>query len=249
MPVLDKIQWAEKVSRRDIQRLYESDAKGLLDEDLLDKVMYTLLARVYDMFDVMEAQKFGRVKCRNCRAPIPQPYWMGGRNKDNRLVCDQCGWQTTCGEFFDSYTGKDLLPGSRSELFQDFLERFPSARTPQEKMLLLDWLIHAFHVQSGVSGRLVALNVIQGSRDQLIELLSTLAACNAGQAAKEAWLAEDDNPIRRFRRKFSSHARVLEVAAQLGIRGRSKMPENELIREILRLAPELAVEPQVEKES
>ncbi len=36
----DKFHWAGKVSRRDIQRLYESEARRLLDEDLLDKVMY-----------------------------------------------------------------------------------------------------------------------------------------------------------------------------------------------------------------
>lgn len=240
MPDQDQFHWAKKVARRDIQRLYESDAKGLLDEDLLEKVVYTIHARVHDMFEVREAQQTGRVKCRSCGAPIPQPYWMGGANKNNPLRCAQCSWQTTCGEYFESYTGKDLLPGSRKELFQDFLERFPSAHTPQEKMLLLDWLIHEFHVHAGVAGRLVAMNVIQGSRDQLIELLSTLAAGEAGQAAKAAWLAEEDNPVRRFRRKYGSHARVLEVAAQLGIRGRIKMPENELIGEILRLAPELA---------
>jgi hypothetical protein len=118
MPDQDKIHWAGKVSRRDIQRLYESDAQGLLDEDLQDKVMFTIHARVCDMFEVMEAQKFGRVKCRNCGAPIPQSFWMGGRNKDNVLVCESCGWQTTCGEFYDSYTGKDLLPGSAASYFR-----------------------------------------------------------------------------------------------------------------------------------
>jgi hypothetical protein len=239
----EKIHWAGKVSRRDIQRLYESEAQGLLDENLLEKVMYTIHARICDMFEVMEAQQFGRVKCCNCGAPIPQPFWLGGGNKDNKLVCEQCGWQTNCGEFYDSYTGKDLLPGSRKELFQDFLDRFPAAYTPREKILLLDWLIHAFHVQSGVSGRLVAMNVVQGSRDQLIELLSALASVEGGQAAKEAWLSEDDNPIRRFRKTYSSHAKVLEIAARFGIRGRSKMLENELISEILRLAPELAATP------
>jgi hypothetical protein len=235
----DTFHWAGKVSRRDIQRLYASDAQGLLDEDLLGKVMYAIYARICDMFEVREAQKYGRVKCRNCGAPVPQPFWMGGVNKDKVLGCDQCGWQTTCGAFYESYTGKDMLPGSRVDLFQEFLDRFPAARTPQEKMLLIDWLIHAFHVQSGVASRLVAMNVIQGSRDQLIELLSALAASDSGQASKEAWLAQDDNPIRRFRKKYPSHAKVLEVAAQLGIRGRSKMPENELIAEILRLSPEL----------
>jgi RNase P subunit RPR2 len=247
MPDQDKFHWAGKVSRRDIQRLYEFEAQELLDQDLLDKVIYTIHARVCDMFEVREAQQFGRVKCRSCGAPVPQPYWMGGQNKGVVLVCEQCGWQTTCGEFFESYTGKDLLPGVRNELFQDFLERFPAARTPQEKMLLLDWLIHEFHVHAGVAKRLVAQNLIQGSRDQLIELLSTLASSDGRQAAKEAWLAEKDNPIRRFRRKYSSHVKVLEVAAQLGIQGRNKMPEKELISEILYLAPELAVTPQEEK--
>ena len=32
----DKFHWAGRVSRRDIQRLYESDARGLLDEELLE---------------------------------------------------------------------------------------------------------------------------------------------------------------------------------------------------------------------
>jgi hypothetical protein len=34
MPEQEKFHRAGKVSRRDIRRLYESDAQGLLDEDL-----------------------------------------------------------------------------------------------------------------------------------------------------------------------------------------------------------------------
>jgi predicted TPR repeat methyltransferase len=71
MPGKNKVQWAGKVSRRDIQRLYDSDAQDLLDEGLLDKVMYSINARIRDMFEVMEAQKFGRVKCRNCFTTTP----------------------------------------------------------------------------------------------------------------------------------------------------------------------------------
>ncbi len=243
MPESDKFHWAGKVARRTIQRLYESDAQGLLNEELLNNVLYLIFARVSDMFEVREAQQFGRVNCRGCGALVPEPFEMGGHKKDKPLICTRCGWQTTCGEFYESYTGKDLLPGSRADLFQEFLERFPTARSPQEKMLLLDWLVHAFHVHSGVSGRLVAMNVIQGSREQLRELLATLAAGDARQTAKQAWLAEDLNPIRQFRRKYASRERVLEVAAQLGIANRSKLPEHELIAEILRLAPELAEKP------
>lgn len=238
----EKFHWAKKVSRREIERLYESEAQGLLDEDLLDQVLTAIVVRVGDMFEVRQAQKQGRVRCRKCKEFIAQPLWMGGKNREVPLKCAACGWETTCGEYLESYAGKDLLPGSRTELFEEFLQRYPAARSPQEKMLLLDWLIHAFHVQAGVSSRLVAMNVIQGSRDQLIALLSNLAAGSQGQATKEAWLREDDNPIRRFRKKYKSHARVMKVAAELGIQGRSKMPENELIGEILRLKPELAGE-------
>lgn len=57
MPDVDKFRWARRVSRRDIQRLYESDARGLLDEELLDRVHYAFYARVCDMIEVREAQQ------------------------------------------------------------------------------------------------------------------------------------------------------------------------------------------------
>ena len=59
----DKFHWAKRVSRRAIQRLYESDVHGMLDEELLDQVHYAIHARVCDMFEVREAQQVGRVKC------------------------------------------------------------------------------------------------------------------------------------------------------------------------------------------
>jgi len=241
MTAPDKFHWAKRVARRDIQRLYESDARGMLDQELLDQVHHTIRTRIQDMFEVREAQQYGKVKCRSCGAAIPQPFWMGSGNKPTPLICEQCGWETTCGEFYESYTGKDLLPGSRADLFQEFLDRSGAVNTPQEKMLLLDWLIHEFHVHQGISGRLVAMNVIQGDRQQLVELLSNLASSDDGAAMKQAWLAENDNPISQFRRKYS-HARTREIAAELGIQGRSKMTEEELVAEILRIEPSLLEE-------
>ena len=91
MPGQDKFHWAKRVSRRDILRLYESDAQGLLDEDLLNEVHYAIYVRVCDMFEVREAQQYGRVTCRQCSVPISQPYRMDTRNKQNVLKCDNCG--------------------------------------------------------------------------------------------------------------------------------------------------------------
>ncbi len=242
MPYQDKFHWAKRVSRRDIQRLYESDARGMLDEELLDKVHFAIHARVGDMFEVREAQQFGRIKCRNCGAPIREPYRMGSPNKNNVLKCDQCGWQVTCGEFYDSYTGGSMLPGSVLNLFEDYLARVPNAKTAPEKMLLIDWLIHQFHVNQGVARMPVGVNVIQGTTDQVRELIESLAgspSSTQGLSSLEEWRAVYYNPVRMFKQSHS-HSQVQKIAAQLGIKGRNQMSEDELIPEILRLAPELA---------
>jgi hypothetical protein len=241
MPVHDPFHWAKRVSRQDIQRLYESDARGALDEDLLDRVHYAIHARVCDMFEVREAQQTGRVKCRACGAPIPQPFRMGRRSKENVLKCEQCGWQVTCGAFFASYTGKSMLPGSVVDLFEEYLARFALSRSSAEKMLLVDWLIHQFHVMQGVARMPVGENVIQGTGDQVRALIETLASgpgSTPGLSSLEAWRATYYDPVRLFKQAHS-HSQVQQIAAQLGIQGRSKMTEDELIPEILRLAPEL----------
>ena len=243
MPGQDKFHWAKRVSRRDILRLYESDAQGLLDEDLLNEVHYAIYVRVCDMFEVREAQQYGRVTCRQCSVPISQPYRMGTHNKQNVLKCDNCGWQVTCGEFYKSYSGKSMLPGSVPELFESYLERFPKAKTPSQKLLLIDWLIHQFHVMQGVAGKPVGQNVIQGTVDQVRELIETLAygpGNTQGLSSPKDWCSTYYNPVRIFKQRHS-HSQVQKIAAQLGIQGRRKMPESGLIPEILRLAPELAV--------
>jgi len=251
MPDQNRFHWAERVSHRDVQRLYESDAQGMLDEELLDKVHYAIHARVCDMFEVREAQQFGRVKCRHCGAPIPQPYQMGSRNKNNILKCDKCGWQVTCGEFYDSYTGKSMLPGSVVDMFETYLERFPKTQTPSDKMLLIDWLIHQFHIMQGVPRMPVSVNVIQGTDDQVRELIETLAyglGNTPGLSSLEKWHTVYYDPVRLFKQSHS-HSQVQKIAAQLGIRGRSQMSEGELIPEILHLATELAVKPKDKKKT
>lgn len=238
----DNFHWAKRIPRRDIQCLYASDAQGRLDTELLDEIHYGIHARVCDMFEVREAQQSGRVKCRNCGTPVPQPYGMGSRNKGNLLKCSRCDWEVTCGEFYDSYTGKSLLPGSVVDLFETYLERFPKAKTASEKMLLIDWLIHQFHVNQGVARMPVGQNVIQGTTDQVCELIESLASgpnSTLGLSSLEKWRSIYYNPVRLFKQSHS-HSQVQKIAAQLGIQGRSQMSEDELIPEILRLAPELA---------
>jgi RNase P subunit RPR2 len=241
MADLSKFHWAERVSRRDIQRLYQSDAQGRLDEELLEQVHFAIYARVCDMLEVRQAQTFGRVTCRQCGQLVPQPFRMGSRGKDKLLSCETCGWQVTCGEYYESYNGRSLLPGSVTDLFESYMERFEQAQTPPQKMLLIDWLIHQFHVMQGIPRMSVAKNVIQGTDEQVRELIETLAGSEAstpGLSSLDAWRATYYHPVRQFKQAHS-HAQVQQVAKELGIQGRHKISEDELVTEILRLAPEL----------
>jgi hypothetical protein len=166
---------------------------------------------------------------------------MGSHAKGLPLACAQCGWQVTCGAYYDSYTGKRMLPGAATQVFLQFMERWPAADTPQAKLLLIDWLIHEFHVNAGIKGRPVGENVIQGTAQQVGELIAALACgptTAANRPAAHTWDETFNDPIRLWRKK-NSYAKVLEVAAQLGIKGRSKMREDALLQEIYRLSPEL----------
>ena len=136
----------------------------------------------------------------------------------------KCGWQVTCGEFYKSYSGKSMLPGSVFDLFESYLERFPKAKTPSQKMLLIDWLIHQFHVMQGVARMPVGQNVIQGTADQVRELIETLAygpGNTQGLSSLEDWRSIYYDPVRMFKQRHS-HSQVQKIAAQLGIQGRTQ---------------------------
>ncbi len=123
-----------------------------------------------------------------------------------------------------------------TDLFEAYLERFPAAKTAQEKMVLIDWLIHQFHVNQGVANKPVGKNVIQGTAKQVAELIETLAygsRSTKGLISQEAWRETYYDPVRQFKQAHS-HAETQQIAAELGIEGRSGMSEDALIPEILR---------------
>ena len=130
-----KIHWSRSVSRDKIRRLYESDARGMLDEELLDDVGYGIYARCEDMLEVAEADK-GRVKCRNCgniivrqegeEAEHPGVGTVLGGGEAEMLKCDECSWQTTWGEYCKSLRGKNMRPSRCEHLFEAFIRQWPS---------------------------------------------------------------------------------------------------------------------------
>ena len=133
-------RWAPRIKQSLIRRLYETDASGIQDEELIDEVGWTLHARCASFVDAVEAS-LGRARCPGCGRIIAHDSM-----PDTVLRCAECGWETTWRAYFKTFQHKQL---SGAEpvlvLFRDYMERFPKARDPREKMLLIDGLIHGFH--------------------------------------------------------------------------------------------------------
>jgi hypothetical protein len=99
-----RIRWASRVDPLKIRRLYESDAQGMLDGELLGDVGYGIYVRCQALLEVSAAWR-GKVKCWHCGKIIPRrqgrmveytghgPSLIGG--KTEVLLCGRCGRRIT----------------------------------------------------------------------------------------------------------------------------------------------------------
>ena len=173
-----EIRWSPRVSKLKIRRLYELDAQGIIDEELLDDVGFTLLLRCRDIITIDEA-KHGRVKCPRCanqrRRTIVERVSQKGDVRDEVIVCPECGWRITWGEYALSFKRKQLNPGGAVGIFAALVEAYQAARRPKHKMLAIDRLIHAFHTSVvHPTGRPVGVNLIQGKLTDVVQFLDRL---------------------------------------------------------------------------
>jgi endogenous inhibitor of DNA gyrase (YacG/DUF329 family) len=173
------ICWPPRVPKHKIRRLYESDAQGMLDQDLVNDVGISLLVRCESILTVFEA-KHGRVKCPRCarqgQTTVILPH--SGDVRDQLLECPVCGWQLTWGEYALSYKRKQLNPGGAVSAFARYIEHYRLARTPQGKLLAIDRLIHEFHYslvhRPDLPTRPAGVNLIQGKLADVIQFLDDL---------------------------------------------------------------------------
>jgi len=188
--------WAKKVPPEKIKKVYEQDAKGIYDDELVDDVGISLLARVDSML-MVTSSNLGKALCIECRTEIPHNY-----NRNFLLECPKCGWSMPFGEFNDSYKGQTLHGlGALNEL-NEFVEKYPQTKTYAEKMRMIDFLIHTFHgnLQERPS-RPTATNVIAGSNADVAHLIFTLAYGEGSTVAAE----ELDIWLDKYRRSIHRH--------------------------------------------
>jgi ribosomal protein S27AE len=199
---LAEVRWAPRVNPQKIRRLYETDARGIVDDELIEEVGFALYSRCQSILIATEAHA-GRVQCPRCGSIVPHH---GDRNAI--LQCGQCSWRVRWGDYFKTYQGKQLHGGGALFAFKEYLEAFTRASSPRERMLAIDRLIHVFHcelVQDPV--RSVGVNLIYGKNTrEVTEFLDRLtygeASTPESKETRIAWerkleLSQRYHPIRK----------------------------------------------------
>ena len=164
--------WAPRVAQRKIKKLYKKIAQGIFDEELLQDVGFSLYLRCDDFIKANEARK-GFVECPICKNKIR---YTG--DADGTISCS-CGWFIPWKEYFGTIQRKQLS-GAEPVIkqFEEYVQKYPHAQTDKEKIILIDCLIHGFHIfaKNNTPTRPVAVNLIQGSLSEVITFLDDLSS-------------------------------------------------------------------------
>lgn len=161
-------QWPAKLDIHKLNRLYMQDAKGIQDEILADEIGLTLYLRCkYGKEDMERMEKY-IIRCHGCGAELA--------GESDFRECS-CGLQYSYKEYRRSYCRNNMPAGAAEKIFNLFIQNWERAKTYQEKLVLIDTLLHEFHVSlvSGATHRPVAMNFIDGSRSKVEQIINSLA--------------------------------------------------------------------------
>ena len=186
---MEKISWSPKVRQAKIRQLYLNDARGTVDEVLVEDVGLALLQRCQSIWLVTNRN----VECPRCETVFTLCEPGSWKTLPGVQTCPTpgCGWETTAEQWHDSWRHRELLGTAVMQPTETYLHDYPLARTTQERMVCIDQLIHAFHIslRTGKFNRSMANNLIEGSHDQVVEFLDQLSA-RPGGVDKEQWRLE-----------------------------------------------------------
>lgn len=161
-------QWPAKLDIHKLNKLYLQDAKGIQDEILVDEIGLTLYLRCIYGKDDMERMERNIIRCHGCGAEL------AGENDFREC---SCGLQYSYREYRRSYCKNNMPTGAAEKTFNMFIQNWNRAQNYQEKIVLVDTLLHEFHLSlvSGATHRPVAMNFIDGSRSRVEQIVSSLA--------------------------------------------------------------------------
>jgi hypothetical protein len=194
----ERITWAPKVRQAKIWQLYQNDARGTVDESLVEDVGYRLLQRCRSI----QLATNRSLECPRCGVVFKLPESEPWRFLPGAHPCPNpsCGWETTAEEWHASWRYRDLQGRAALTAIEVYLRDYPRAITTQVRMLCIDQLIHAFHISllDGGAGRSFANNLVEGSHNQVVDLLDRLFSLPGG-VKKDQWRDEVKKMYRRRR--------------------------------------------------
>lgn len=161
--------WPAKLDIYRLKQLYMLDAKGIQDNILVDEIGLILYVRcIYGKEDMQRMEK-SIIRCHNCSQEL-------AGSSDFRQC--RCGYQYSYKEYRRSYRKNNMPTGAASKVFEAFMTGWSLAKSYNEKMILIDTLLHEFHLSliSGAIHRPVAMNFIDGTRSQVESFINDLAS-------------------------------------------------------------------------
>ena len=186
-----RIKWSPRVQKWKLRRLYQTDAQGIYDTEQIDDVGMTLFMRCRDILTIHKAKTERLVRCPSCERQKKETYIPREGRRDEKLTCQECGWQITWIDYQKSFKRRQLNPGGAVPAFIDFVETYPKAHTPQEKMLTIDRLIHTFHyslkTRPDLPTRPASVNLIIGKLGDIVEFLDELGGLTTKPAMRETY--------------------------------------------------------------
>jgi hypothetical protein len=218
-----EIRWAPRVQPGLIKRLYKADARGIVDEELMDRVGYDLLDRCRDILRVSER------RCWKCGGRLG-----GEPRRGSRLKCADCGWSASWTAYRRSYRGNRTHGPRALPAVKAYLRDFPRASGWSTRMVVIDRLVHSVHESFG-DGQdpcvtPLAVNLIEGTAEDTFLLLESLAVGDLGtrglREAKRAW----QDKLRSYAEYKAERARKAEEV-------KTRRRRNRALRDRLRNRP------------
>lgn len=164
--------WAPRVPQYKIKKFYQQITRGIFDEELLEDIGISFLVRCGDFIKANKARQ-GFIECPLCKSEIKYTGYRDG------IISCTCGWAISRIDYFNTIKKKQLS-GAQPVIkqFEVYVQKYPHARTIKEKIILIDCLIHGFHIfaKNGTPTRPVAVNLIQGSLSEVIAFLDELSS-------------------------------------------------------------------------
>lgn len=183
---MENLRWMPKINPYKLISLYKNYITNNADEADVDNVGIWLYLRCHDIALISD---------RKCRCPECNNEF-DVTNHTNRCQNTQCDFTITREQYNSSWRHKDLYCGNALPAFVHFCEKYLSARNIDQKMILIDSLIHSFHwdIKANLPNRSAGNNLMEGSLKQVVDILDQLSGVqtdNDGffkETVKKMWI-------------------------------------------------------------